>query len=541
MPGERRISLRGLPIVQLALAACLVIWLTVLCRPIGWRGQWQWVATAQSLAPGPLIAGITALAAALIGAWSMQRRRLEIAWRALLVLGASVWPLLLYSSVPNAWATLTAATVTDVSCEYFGEAYRLTDPLAYCAGYAEHQRASGHHLATHPPGAVLTYWAIIEAARATGLDEAARPLVEGLAGARSRDMAEAFRHIPTARPIAAADIALPFIVAVVFSVLGALTVLPAAAAARAVWGPEGALPAGLLAATVPGLSMLFQCLDAPLALVVAVAVWLTIRACAIPLTPALSPASGERQEDGSGETEEDESAQRGNGLPLPAPRGEGTSGGHLHAALAGFVLGLGLFISFGVLAAVALCGLVALCGGWSRPAETRRARMRNALPPAAWLALGVAVVWVLLVVFLGQDPLAMAARSAESHRSVIAGFHRAYGIWVWMNLVEYGVFLGPALAALVVCGASAARARGGPAACLAMATLAALALLDLSGTVRAEVGRIWLFFAAPLAVIAAGACLPTVGHPRRLWLTVALQVVALLALVAAVHPSVRPF
>jgi len=514
MTGERRIGLKGLPLVQLALTACLIVWVAVLLRPIGWRGQWEWTVAAQSLAPGPLIAGVGVLGMALAGAALLERRRLGVAWRVVLVLGAAVWPLLLYSSVPSAWVTLTAAAVTDVSCEYFGEAYELKDPIAYCAGYAEHQRTSGHHLATHPPGAVLTYWVVIQAARATGLDEAARPLVEGLTGARSWNLVDVIRTIPTSRPIAASDIGLPLIVAVVFSILGALTVLPAAAAGRIVWGPEGALPAGLLAATVPGLSMLFQCLDAVLALVVAVGVWLALKACVMPLTPT---------------------------IPLPRPGGEGRGEGHVFAFLAGLVLGIGLFISFGVLAAVVLCGLTALCGGWRRPAATRRERVRNALVPVACLAAGAAAVWAVLVVLLRQDPVAMATLGARYHRVVIVGFHRAYGVWVWMNLVEFGVFLGPALAALVPAGVSAARRRGGQAACLALGTLATLALLDLSGTVRAEVGRIWLFFAGPLSVIAAGACVPQVGEPPRMWLTVSLQVAALLALVAAVHPAVRPY
>ncbi|MBP7561917.1 MAG: hypothetical protein KBA64_15710, partial [Armatimonadetes bacterium] len=115
--------------------------------------------------------------------------------------------------------------------------------------------------------------------------------------------------------------------------------------------------------------------------------------------------------------------------------------------------------------------------------------------------------------------------------------------------VEYVVFLGPALLILALVALPAARRRGGLAPLYAAAVLGVLLLVDLSGTVRAEVGRIWVFFMPPMAVLAAGACIAARRAPEAeekereglLGWTVLAQVVALVALAITVHPSVRPF
>jgi hypothetical protein len=166
----------------------------------------------------------------------------------------------------------------------------------------------------------------------------------------------------------------------------------------------------------------------------------------------------------------------------------------------------------------------------------------------AVLVLGVVAVWVPLVVVFRLDPLAMLAHSAEAHHNVIAGFRRAYGIWVWLNLIEFACFAGPALMLLVIGAAPAAWRRGGLARALAVAALGTVIALDLSGTVRAEVGRIWFLLMPPLCILAAGAVTPGEDAGSDLqgqvapWLpTVLLQCIALIALAVALHPTARPF
>ena len=96
---------------------------------------------------------------------------------------------------------LTGATLADVSNEYFTEAYGIHDPGRYCREYDSHQRDSAHHIATHPPGAVLTYYGLIRLYRATGLSVSAQGLVEWLHGQRAGAIMDQAARLPTVRRI----------------------------------------------------------------------------------------------------------------------------------------------------------------------------------------------------------------------------------------------------------------------------------------------------------------------------------------------------
>ena len=85
---------------------------------------------------------------------------------------------------------------------------------------------------------------------------------------------------------------------------------------------------------------------------------------------------------------------------------------------------------------------------------------------------------------------------------------RDYTTWLRWNPWDYTLLLGPALVALAL--VALWTTRGQPLRRFLLAGWGLLALLWVSGSVRGEVGRIWLLF-MPLACLgaaAAGASLP---------------------------------
>jgi hypothetical protein len=83
---------------------------------------------------------------------------------------------------------------------------------------------------------------------------------------------------------------------------------------------------------------------------------------------------------------------------------------------------------------------------------------------------------------------------------------RPYAPSLWRNLAEAALFVGP-LAVLGLRGAAAAvrrRAQGPRLWALTLALLVTVLTLDLSGKIRGETSRMWLFLSPFFATIAGG-------------------------------------
>jgi hypothetical protein len=143
---------------------------------------------------------------------------------------------------------------------------------------------------------------------------------------------------------------------------------------------------------------------------------------------------------------------------------------------------------------------------------------------------------------------------AAHHEATVAA--RTYGIWLWLNLVMFAMFCSwPVVTACVVAvmgwvrGRRAelreAKAEDGimwdraPLA-VGVAALCTLLLLTLSGNVRGEVERLWLFALAPLCVLASCALGRSTASVRFAALLVGLQTLQTLALAGALAPLIRP-
>jgi hypothetical protein len=152
--------------------------------------------------------------------------------------------------------------------------------------------------------------------------------------------------------------------------------------------------------------------------------------------------------------------------------------------------------------------------------STYGAALLGAVPAAvAWWRRRLDVVLVtgsVVVVLLGLTWVVTGfwwpAGLAATHRAYLAGVapHRAYRVFVWLDLAAFAAVIGPAAAGAL----GALRDRG--AWLLAGGALVALAVADISGLAKGEVERIWLPW-APWLLVAAGA-FPASIAVRRGWL-----------------------
>jgi hypothetical protein len=168
------------------------------------------------------------------------------------------------------------------------------------------------------------------------------------------------------------------------------------------------------------------------------------------------------------------------------------------ALLGGVLLGLALYLSYGLVLAGLLAMAVVLLA--RRPARLAAAALGVVAVAGAFTAAGF--WWV------------------DGYRLVVVRYdqgwaaQRPYAYWVWANLACLVVAASPA-AAPILRRASAVRGRG-PAAVLPIAAAVAMLLADLSGLSKAEVERIWLPYAIWLTA-GAGLLPPS---SRRWWLAI---------------------
>ncbi|MBU2663686.1 hypothetical protein KOI35_09220 [Actinoplanes bogorensis] len=177
------------------------------------------------------------------------------------------------------------------------------------------------------------------------------------------------------------------------------------------------------------------------------------------------------------------------------------------ALAGGLLLGVGCYLSYGLVLMVFVVAGVVIAAGFS-------------WRPALWATAGVAAVVVTFTAygFWWLDGYHLVGRRYYQGIASI----RPYAYWVWANLAVLAVSAGPVAAVIV---RRAVRASTGPRRAVWLLPLsAAVAILaaDLSGYSKAEVERIWLPFAWWLT---AGAALIPADR-RRFWLA-AQAVVAL--------------
>jgi hypothetical protein len=173
------------------------------------------------------------------------------------------------------------------------------------------------------------------------------------------------------------------------------------------------------------------------------------------------------------------------------------------ALLAGLALAFGMFFSL-ALALVGVWALLWLLLGVLRSPD-RSALLRRALPGMLAAAAGFLLFYVALRLACGYRPMAVVSEALSAHRDVTTvTFARTYWKWVLMNPVECAIFAGLPLTLTAAWGWRGLSHTGELGRLWPFLTswVVLFALLDLSGAVRGEVGRIWLFLLWPSAAAA---------------------------------------
>lgn len=443
---------------------------------------------------------------------------------------------------------LINATWSDVSNGYFGTAYQIQNPREFTGEYANRSQSPDSplqaHVATHPPGAVLFYYAAIRLCEVSPpLQELSTALARNQTGGEIAELAEKAADI---RNSAAASGAAPppqqlpqsAVPAAVFCALSICILLGLAVPAVYLLGVASASTAsikgdgtdsetestgearGLIAAGLfalaPAAGLFAFTLDA---LVTFGAAW-TLALAALAL------------------------ARRKTYL----------------MALAGIALGLTTYVSFGATATGVIVALGILMWEWRQSAGRPASALRPAVTQLLTFAAGFIALWLVLTILLPMQPLSIFSKAMAAHH-VATLSSRSHGKWLLMNPVMFSIFCGGSMVILVLatvwrsasCWRQESSAGMNITAIIGLATLLTLLVLDVSGNVRGEVERLWLFMVAPLAAMAATLFVSVPPRAatkelsklnRREWFTwlgmMAMQALQTLIMASTLAPLVRP-
>ncbi|MBK9054211.1 MAG: hypothetical protein IPL78_25855 [Chloroflexi bacterium] len=187
--------------------------------------------------------------------------------------------------------------------------------------------------------------------------------------------------------------------------------------------------------------------------------------------------------------------------------------------MAGLLLSLTTFFSLGNGALLIVLVVFALFHPHLKSSIVNRQSKIVHLKWLLWFAIGLASIWLIYWLGWGVPLWSVARVGLQQHYELVTSLRR-YDWWVVYNLVDLLIFAGP----IVVVGFAAAclttirrlilpqvatteltnspNLRQDTGLILALALL--ILALDLSGSARGEVGRLWLFFMPLLAVVSAG-------------------------------------
>jgi hypothetical protein len=443
---------------------------------LGWEpgipGEWVWRRNElpfhlwSPLAIGLALAALTALLCRR-GVWESLSRPRRFLSFAVLILLVFALQLALLNAVGIPWIAPGVYIISPSVTTYYAVSLGVQSLPDWLMHYPELLRTLPYHAATHPPGLVTCFWLLRKLATVLPLPQSA--VLGDLVGLGDT----------LGLSLTQADALAAILSALLISLIGALGLVPLYLLARSVTNEGTAIRAACLAGAMPGLALLGASPD----LIV-----MTLASAAL---------------------------FRGHA---------GYRGNRFFAVVAGVIAAVGLFLSL-AFALVVVWALLWAVFGIARPAD-RRVALRSVVRAAALGIAGFAAVYLALYLWLGYRPIAVAIQALTAHRGVTTiEAARTYWKWVLMDPVECAIFAGLPL----VIGAcwSIPLLRAPQAARLRpflLAWLLLFVLLDLSGAVRGEVGRIWLFLLWPAALAAAVALSRRADAGRATALLVFMQV-----------------
>ena len=435
----------------------------------GWR--WTYLPVEPSIIPfALLIAGYCAL-----GGWLLHRRARAGVVLAVAFIAAALIPVMAASLRGDALYVLFGRIFSEVASYHMVGAASVDWGGGEWRDWPGVMARIGSHVATSPPGLLLSYGFAADLADKTGL---ALPLSRPLIAAVCADY--------KLYDLTLAEVASGWF-GVLYPLWAAFAVFPLYALTRRI-GASRAAVAALLWPLVPGLSG-----------------FATSNSTLFPLFALLMM------------------------LPLI---GRTTT---WRAVLSGVVLGVATFTNFALLPLAGLAGYFVL-SRWvisvPRPSFSQPLRLGIAF------GIGALMPWLVWLVLTGDTPLDLLRQSFEYHLDL----DRPYAFWVWFHVWDWALWGGLAVFVVAILTARQRwreRASAPDAAALTIALALTVLTLTVSGITRGESGRIWLFLAPFVLVIASAT-----GGWR--WRDIALaQGVLTLALVFAIDafnaPDVPPF
>lgn len=219
------------------------------------------------------------------------------------------------------------------------------------------------------------------------------------------------------------------------------------------------------------------------------------------------------------------------------------SGSYVFAS--GLLMSVATFLSFAFLPVIFLAGLIVLLSFifktdlYTRSAPAGRVTWRWPLGAGLQFGIGLLIVWIIYYVLTGVTFFDIMRTASAAHLAM----DRPYLPWLYLHLYDYFMFTGWPLALLSLLGAGVAllaalrRQPISSAAILALSLSATLVVLDLSGTMRGESGRILLFLTPFLLLVAAdtlGNIVRTAAFPADWFVTVG-QVAVVLVMISTLR------
>ncbi len=476
-----------------------------------------------------------------------------------LFLFAVLWPWALLGPRQIAGVYLISATWSDISNQYFSTAYRIENARDFTRKYETQQRnldVTKSHVATHPPGAVLFYYAarkIYENVPLVGATFSA--IAPGITAASTESVAQTVRG--QLKRSDASDANAP--------------VFPDDAVGSAIW-------CAFLLSLCVGLTVL--------------AVYkLASGESSTRLGDNAANVEREKHERRQDERQREKRGLLGAILFAFAPSvglfafsldalvmclvawslvllsrrlTSDAKGGIAAAFFGGALLGLATFVSFG---ALAVWGLVvfafALSFGWRAfltvpqfvvgdVLSRRKPKVHRPISDLALILLGFGAIWFVLILIFPMQIGAIYSRAMNAHHAATLTT-RSYAGWALLNGFFFLLFCGWPLAVGFLRGAwrqiAAARTRQivlwNAARLWGVAALLLCVALSLSGNVRGETERLWLFLVPPLCAFAATewcAIEYSKGFSARfLTLITAFQVIQTLAMASTLAPLIRAY
>ena len=169
---------------------------------------------------------------------------------------------------------------------------------------------------------------------------------------------------------------------------------------------------------------------------------------------------------------------------------------------AGVPLSIASFFSVGNAVLMVIVGLHGAAWLWFQRASLRPS-ISQSLRLVITFAFGCSSIWLLYWLLYGVNPLSVISTGSRLAFESTTGT-RSYGLWLLGNPIDFAVFLGFPIVILLIYNLIKRVPFPKSLLPIAIATFGTLILLWLSGIVRGEVGRLWIYFGPLVVLIAVG-------------------------------------